>query len=207
NRQLSAVRDEIAKFEQRGIQPFGVNPAGVDSHHSYVTKLGFNFPLLSDPERAIARAYGVLKDDGHGIARTVYVVRRDGTIAFAVARQEFGGLDVVVNVAGGLVNYGSALELTPEQLEKELAVNVKTTFYVSQAAVPALLERGGGAIVNFASVAVLKPQSQMASYIAAKSAVAGLTRAFAREFRDQGVRVNAVAPGTMKTADNLAQMK
>jgi len=127
--------------------------------------------------------------------------------AVAVARQEFGGLDVVVNVAGGLVNYGSALELTPEQLEKELAVNVKTAFYVSQAAVPALLERGGGAIVNFASVAVLKPQSQMASYIAAKSAVAGLTRAFAREFRDQGVRVNAVAPGTMKTADNLAQMK
>ena len=127
--------------------------------------------------------------------------------AVAVARQEFGGLDVVVNVAGGLVNYGSALDLTPEQLEKELAVNVKTAFYVSQAAVPALLERGGGAIVNFASVAVLKPQSQMASYIAAKSAVAGLTRAFAREFRDQGVRVNAVAPGTMKTADNLAQMK
>ena len=127
--------------------------------------------------------------------------------AVAVARQEFGGLDVVVNVAGGLVNYGSALELTPEQLEKELAVNVKTAFYVSQAAVPALLERGGGAIVNFASVAVLRPQSQMASYIAAKAAVAGLTRAFAREFRDRGVRVNAVAPGTMKTADNLAQMK
>src|SRR3989449_8037536 len=127
--------------------------------------------------------------------------------AVAVARQQFGGLDVVVNVAGGLVNFGSALELTPEQLEKELAVNVKTTFYVSQAAVPALLERGGGAIVNFASVAVLRPQSQMASYIAAKSAVAGLTRAFAREFQSGGVRVNAVAPGTMRTADNVAQMK
>ena len=77
------MRDEIAKFEQRGIQPFGVNPAGVDSHHSYVTKMRFNFPLLSDPERAIARAYAALKDDGHGIARTVYVVRRDGRIAFA----------------------------------------------------------------------------------------------------------------------------
>src|SRR2546422_731026 len=93
------------------------------------------------------------------------------------------------------------------QIDRELAVNVKTTFYVSQAAIPTLLERGGGAIVNFASVAVLKPQSQMASYIAAKSAVAGLTRALAREFRDGGVRVNAVAPGTMKTADNVAQMK
>ena len=123
----------------------------------------------------------------------------------ATATAEFGGLDVVVNVAGGLLNYGSALALTPDQFERELAVNVKTTFFVSQAAIPALRERGG-AIVNFASAAVLKPQSQMAGYIAAKSAVAGLTRALALEFRDDGVRVNAVAPGTMRTADNVAQM-
>lgn len=127
--------------------------------------------------------------------------------AVATARAQFGGLDIVVNVAGGLLYYGPALAVTPEQLDRELAANVKTTFYVAQAAIPALLERGGGAIVNFASVAVLKPQSQMAPYIAAKSAVAGLTRALAREFRDGGVRVNAVAPGMMKTADNLAQMK
>jgi NAD(P)-dependent dehydrogenase (short-subunit alcohol dehydrogenase family) len=127
--------------------------------------------------------------------------------AVAAAKEHFGGLDVVVNVAGGLLNYGSTLDLKPEQLERELAVNVKTTFFVSQAAIPALLQRSGGAIVNFASMAVFKPQSQMASYIAAKWAVAGLTRALAREFRDRGVRVNAVAPGTMKTADNLAQMK
>ena len=127
--------------------------------------------------------------------------------AVAIATAQFGGLDVVVNVAGGLLNYGSALELTPDKLDRELAVNVKTTFYVSQAAIPALRARGGGAIVNFASAAVLKPQSQMAGYIAAKSAVAGLTRALALEFRDDAVRVNAVAPGTMRTADNVAQMK
>src|SRR5207247_9027743 len=79
NRQLSAVRDEMAKFEKAGIQPFGVNPAGVASHASYVSKFRFNFPLLSDPDRAIARAYHALKDDGQGIQRSVYVVRRDGT--------------------------------------------------------------------------------------------------------------------------------
>ncbi len=127
--------------------------------------------------------------------------------AVVAATEQFGGLDVVVNVAGGLVNYGSALDLKPEQLERELAINVKTTFFTCQAALPALIERGGGAIVNFASVAVLKPQSQMASYTAAKAAVAGLTRALAREFRDKRIRVNAVAPGTMRTADNVAQMK
>ena len=78
------MRDEIVKFQKAGIQPFGVNPASVDAHFKYATKLGFNFPLLSDPDRAIARAYRALKDDGHGIQRSVYVVRRDGTIGFAV---------------------------------------------------------------------------------------------------------------------------
>ena len=73
----------MAKFHKAGIQPFGVNQAGVESHASYVKKLGFNFPLLSDPDRAIARAYHALKEDGRGIQRSVYVVKRDGTIAFA----------------------------------------------------------------------------------------------------------------------------
>ena len=127
--------------------------------------------------------------------------------AVAAAGERYGGLDVVVNVAGGLVSYGPVTDLTPDRLERELAINVKTTFYVSQAAIPALRARGGGAIVNFASVAVVKPQSQMAAYTAAKAAVAGLTRALARELRDDHIRVNAVAPGTMKTGDNLAQMQ
>ena len=77
------MRDEIEKFERAGIQPFGVNPASTDSHWSYAEKFRFNFPLLADPSRAIARAYHALKDDDRGIARTVYVVRRDGTVAFA----------------------------------------------------------------------------------------------------------------------------
>ena len=73
----------MAAFQRAGIQPFGVNPAGIDSHAGYVQKLHFNFPLLSDPDRAIARAYHALKDDDRGIQRSVYVVNRTGTIAFA----------------------------------------------------------------------------------------------------------------------------
>src|SRR6266487_2753898 len=65
------------------MQPFGVNPASVDSHRGYVDKMQFNFPLLSDPERTIATAYHALKDDGRGIQRTVYVIGRDGTVHFA----------------------------------------------------------------------------------------------------------------------------
>jgi peroxiredoxin Q/BCP len=77
------VRDEIAEYTKRGIQPFGVNPAGVESHAQYVEKMQFNFPLLSDPERAIAAAYRALKDDEMGIQRSVYVVGKDGKIVFA----------------------------------------------------------------------------------------------------------------------------
>ncbi len=77
------MRDEIERFRQAGIQPFGVNPANVDAHRKYVEKMKFNFPLLSDPDRSVARAYHAVKDDGQGIWRSVYVVGRDGTIRYA----------------------------------------------------------------------------------------------------------------------------
>ncbi len=77
------MRDEIAKFNAANMQPFGVNPASVESHRGYVEKMRFNFPLLSDLERTIAGAYNALKDDGKGIQRTVYVIGRDGTVHFA----------------------------------------------------------------------------------------------------------------------------
>ena len=130
---------------------------------------------------------------------------RADTAGFAVQRavEEFGGLDLVVNVAGGLTTWGPIAGLGADALERELAINVKTTILVSQAALPALAERRG-AIVNFASVAYFRPQDQMAVYAAAKSAVAGFTQSLAREVRDRGVRVNAVAPATVRTGDNVA---
>jgi peroxiredoxin Q/BCP len=73
----------MTKFEAAGIQPFGVNPASVDSHKRYSEGFKFNFPLLSDGDRSIARAYHALKDDEKGIQRTVYVIGRDGAVRFA----------------------------------------------------------------------------------------------------------------------------
>ncbi len=78
------MRDEIERFRKAGAQPVGVNPAGVESHAAYANAMRFDFLLLSDPDRAIARAYGALKADGHGIQRTVYAVRSDGRVALAV---------------------------------------------------------------------------------------------------------------------------
>jgi len=132
--------------------------------------------------------------------------------AAAAAQSHFGGLDIVVNVAGGFFSYGPFTEVKPEILDRELSVNFKTAFFMCQAAMPLLMSRGGGggggggAIVNFASIAVVRSLMHMSAYSAAKSAVAGLTRELAREYRDANVRVNAVAPATVRTADNLAQM-
>ena len=133
-------------------------------------------------------------------------------VAAAAAQSHFGGLDVVVNVAGGFFSYGPFTEVKPEILEREFAVNFKTAFFMCQAAIPVLLSRGsgggsGGSIVNFASIAVVRSLMHMSAYSAAKSAVAGLTRELAREYRDANIRVNAVAPATVRTADNVATMQ
>lgn len=78
------MRDDIEQFRKVGVQPFGVNPAGVQSHVRYAQKFRFNFPLLSDPERHAAHGFGALKGDGKGIVRSVVLVERGGTVRFAV---------------------------------------------------------------------------------------------------------------------------
>ena len=90
----------MTKFERAGIQPFGVNPASIDAHRKYVDKMRFNFPLLSDPDRAIARAYHALKEDDRSIARTVYLVGTDGAVRFA-QRGAPAVDDIVAPVQGG----------------------------------------------------------------------------------------------------------
>ena len=124
-------------------------------------------------------------------------------LAVEVALRHFERLDVVVNVAGGLTTYGPLETLTVEGLDREVAINLKTTVLVSKAAIPALA-RTQGCIVNFASIAYFQPQSPMAIYSAAKAAVAGFTQSLAAELRDRKIRVNAVAPGMVRTGDNVA---
>jgi NAD(P)-dependent dehydrogenase (short-subunit alcohol dehydrogenase family) len=126
--------------------------------------------------------------------------------AVGIAESRFGGLDIVVNVAGGLTSYGPFEAADAQQLDRELAINLRTVYCVCQAAAPALRRRGGGAIVNFASIAVLYPQPNLAAYTAAKGGVASLTRSLARELREDRIRVNALAPQAVRTAENMLSM-
>jgi NAD(P)-dependent dehydrogenase (short-subunit alcohol dehydrogenase family) len=124
-------------------------------------------------------------------------------LAVEIALKHFGRLDIVVNVAGGLTTYGPISDVTVPALDREIAINLKTTVLVSQAAIEALT-RTQGCIVNFSSIAYFEPQTPMAVYSAAKAAVAGFTQSLALELRDRGIRVNAVAPAMVRTMDNVA---
>lgn len=77
------MRDEIEKYRKANVQPFGVNPAGVDSHVKYSEKFKFNFPLLSDPGLVTAKAYGAVKPMNIGVQRSVVLIGKDGKVKFA----------------------------------------------------------------------------------------------------------------------------
>ncbi|MFL5474644.1 MAG: SDR family NAD(P)-dependent oxidoreductase [Gemmatimonadales bacterium] len=124
-------------------------------------------------------------------------------LAVEIALKNFGRLDVVVNVAGGLTTYGPINDLTVQAIDREISINLKTAVLVSQAAIDAL-SRTRGSIINFSSIAYFSPQAPMAIYSAAKAAVAGFSQSLALELRDRQIRVNAVAPAMVRTMDNVA---
>ncbi len=124
-------------------------------------------------------------------------------LAVETAMRHYGRLDAVINVAGGLTTFGPVGQAGVRDFDREIAINLKTVFLVSQASIEAL-SATRGAIVNFASIAVLEPQSPMALYSAAKAAVAGFTLSLASELAERRIRVNAIAPGMVRTGDNVA---
>ena len=107
-----------------------------------------------------------------------------------------GGLDVLVNVAG-IGSTTAAPDTTLDVWEDVFAVNARGTFLCCKHAIPGMAARGAGSIVNVASVAALVGLKRRAAYCAAKGAVVSLTRALAVDHVGDGVRVNAVCPGTV----------
>jgi 3-oxoacyl-[acyl-carrier protein] reductase len=126
---------------------------------------------------------------------------RDGRQAEdLVARviDRFGRIDALVNNAGRTL-VGPFLEIDPADWDDVLRTDLTAAFHTSRAALPSMVERGSGTIVNIASRLGQMGVAETAAYSAAKAGLIGLTRALAREFGPRGIRVNAVAPGVTVT--------
>jgi 2-dehydro-3-deoxy-D-gluconate 5-dehydrogenase len=114
--------------------------------------------------------------------------------------EEFGRLDILVNNAG-IQEWVPFLETTEEMWDRHQAVNVKSTFLLSQAVARIMVRQGGGKIINIASDSGIAPTPEgAAAYCASKSAIIGLTRVIAKELGPHRVYCNAICPGAINTA-------
>lgn len=107
-------------------------------------------------------------------------------------------LAAVVNVAGA-VRAGSAVDTSDADWRWTLDTNLSSAFYVCRAALPRLVSRGGGAVINFASLTALRPMPDRAAYAAAKGGVIALTRQLALEYAPHRITVNTICPGAVRT--------
>ncbi len=112
--------------------------------------------------------------------------------------RQFGRLDVIVNNAG-YGTFGTVVDIDEAEWDALMAVNVRGVYLCCKYAIPAMKATGGGAIVNVASVVASIGIRNRAAYVASKGAVAALTRAIALDHVAEGIRCNAIAPGTIDT--------
>ncbi len=118
--------------------------------------------------------------------------------AVSAAIEHFGTLDILVNNAGKTLNK-SMLETSAEEWDEIMAINARGYFLHAREAVRAMLPRGGGAVVNVASISSVIALKETVAYSASKGAIAQLTRVIAAEYSSQGIRANAIGAGVIET--------
>ncbi len=164
----------------------------------------------------------ILDRDLHGAQRTAAKLAADGldaasfgcdvsdsaqvTAAFAEVKAQFGQIDVLINNAGVNAAF-DLITMSEDDWDRFFAIDLKSAWLCAREAVPDMRERGGGAIVNVASIHASMTRAGMFPYAAAKSGVVGLTKTMAIELGGQGIRVNAVCPGYIATEPVIAKLQ
>jgi len=149
--------------------------------------------------KAAEVAEAIVAAGGHAISLAANVAEADDVEAMVDETvKRLGGLDVLFSNAG-TIRLGTAVELSVDEWDLVMAVNVRSVFLGAKFAVPAMQERGGGSIINTASISGLHGDGGAVVYAASKAAVINLTRAMSTDHAAEGIRVNAICPGTIET--------
>jgi glucose 1-dehydrogenase len=148
-----------------------------------------------------------LKAAGHKSAALAADVSQESDCQAIVsaARKQFGRIDILVNNAGVLGPVKSVEEVSPNEWDEVIAVNLRGPYLLSRLVLPEMYQRGSGAIINIASVAAKAAFQWNSPYAASKAGLVGLTRTLAAEAARKGVRVNAICPGPVPETE-MSQM-
>jgi NAD(P)-dependent dehydrogenase (short-subunit alcohol dehydrogenase family) len=165
-----------------------------------MARAGATVVVSGTREEDVARVVEEMTDRGHRALGSACDVRRydevEALMAFAAA--EAGGLDVLINNAGvGL--FAPVSEMSPEDWDRVIDTNLTGVFYCSRAAIPHLLKRGGGVIINISSLAGKNAFAGGAAYNASKFGLEGLSEAMMLDLRYQNIKVAYVMPGSVAT--------
>jgi D-xylose 1-dehydrogenase len=175
----------------------GIGAAIVRAFARQSCKVGF-IDIAEGPSRALVAELGAAVHFEAADVRDIAALRQ----AIAALATRHGAADVLINNAAHDERHVTAA-VTPELFDERIAVNLRHVFFASQAVLPGMQANGGGAIVNFSSISWMNGAGGMAIYTAAKSAMLGLTRSLARDYGADNIRVNAIAPGWVRTERQL----
>jgi NAD(P)-dependent dehydrogenase (short-subunit alcohol dehydrogenase family) len=161
---------------------------------------GYRVALVDIDADGLARTAGIAPDP-EAVATFVVDVTDEGAVNDMVTGvvERFGRVDALVNVVGGSRPGKTVLDLPLSEWQTMLSLNLTSTFLCCKAALPHLERDGGGAIVNISSGAGVRGMKANPGYVAAKAGVVGLTKALAIDHGPNGVRVNCIAPGPIRT--------
>jgi D-xylose 1-dehydrogenase len=174
----------------------GIGAAIVEAFARQKSKVGF-IDIAEGPSKALADR---LTQEGCTVVFTKADLTDTAALRAAIAgfSKTHGPVTVLINNAAHDERHG-AEEVTPEYFDQRIAVNLKHVFFASQAVLPEMKAAGSGSIVNFSSISWMASMGGMPIYTAAKSAMLGLTRSLARDYGPHNIRVNAIAPGWIRT--------
>ena len=166
---------------------------------------GANLVLVDLDANRLKSVFGA-DNEKRSLVAVNLLKREEAQRVIDVARQRFRKIDVLCNIAGGFRMGEAVHETSDETWDFLFNLNVRTLLNAVRAAVPALIETGGGKVVNVGAAGALKGGAMMGAYAAAKSVVIRLTEAMSAELRERNINVNCVLPTIIDTPENRAAM-